>query len=69
MKFSESSKWELIVGDTEDKEYHQLVFIKKYLSNIDDTKEDIRFFVYDTFILVKDDNSNLMLSFEQKFQD
>jgi hypothetical protein len=67
--FSEASKWELIVGDSEDKEYHNLVFIKKYLSNIDETKEDIVFFIYSSFLLIKDDNSNLMLSYEQTWDE
>lgn len=67
--FAEPSKWELNVGTSEDLEYHNLTFLKKYLSNIDDTKEDIVFYIYDTYILIKDDISNLMLSYEQSWDD
>jgi len=67
--FSEPSKWELTVGTSEDLEYHNLTFLKKYLSNIDDSKEDIVFYIYDTFVLIKDDISNLMLSYEQSWDD
>ncbi len=67
--FSEGTKWELKVGDIEDQEFHKIIFIKKYLSNVDNTKEDVTFFVFDNFILVKDDISNLMISFEQSWDD
>ena len=67
--FSEKSRWELSVSESTDMDYHKLTFVKKYLSNIDDTKDDIVFYVYDLFILIKDDNSNLMLSFEQTWED
>lgn len=67
--FNEGARWELDIAQSEDKEYHKLTFIKKYLSNIDENKGDIIFYVYDTFILVKDDISNLMLSYEQSWSD
>jgi len=31
--------------------------------------ENIEFSIFDTFMLVKDEYSNLMLSFEQDFED
>ena len=37
--------------------------------NVNDKVEKIEFNIFDTFMLVKDDNSNLMLSFEQDFSD
>lgn len=63
---SENSKWEIEI-DNVDYEDVGITFIKKYLSNINDSKEDIIFDVFETFILVKDENSNLMLSFETSF--
>lgn len=66
--FSELSKWELEVDELSHKN-EQIVFQKKYLSNINDDKETITFTIFETFILVKDENSNLMLSFEQDFTE
>jgi len=62
---NESAKWELEI-DTITPMNTNLVFGKKYLSNINDG-DFIQFYVFETFILVKDDISNLMLSFEQNF--
>ena len=44
-----------------------LIFGKKYLSNINCEETHIKFNVFETFILVRDKDSNLMLSFEQDF--
>jgi hypothetical protein len=63
---NELSKWELIVDEVDAKNT-QLIFGKKYLSNINDQNDNIYFSIFETFILVKDENSNLMLSFEQDF--
>jgi hypothetical protein len=65
---SELAKWELEVDEISQKN-EQLVFSKKYLSNINDGKEFVYFTVFETFILIKDEDSNLMLSFEQDFSD
>ncbi len=65
---SESSKWEIEVDEIEYKDHH-LIFGKKYLSNINANVDEVRFHIFDTFILVKDTNSNLMLSFEQTFDE
>lgn len=62
----EESKWELDVDDISYKNT-KLVFNKKYLSNINAENEIIKFNIFETFILVKDNNSNLMLSFETDF--
>ena len=41
---------------------------KKFLNCINEIN-DIEFSIFETFMLVKDNNSNLMLSFEQSFDD
>jgi len=64
--FNETSKWELEVDNVKQNNAN-LIFSKKYLSNINDDDELINFYVFENFILVKDKDSNLMLSFEQDF--
>jgi hypothetical protein len=64
--FNETSKWELEVDTITSKNQH-LIFGKKYLSNINCDDEFVNFNIFDTFILIKDKESNLMLSFEQNF--
>jgi hypothetical protein len=44
-----------------------IIFNKKYLGNINSDKEFINFNIFENFILIKDEESNLMLSFEQDF--
>lgn len=63
---SETAKWELDI-DTIGSRNTNLIFGKKYLSNVNAEQDYINFSIFETFILVKDDNSNLMLSFEQDF--
>ncbi len=65
----EDSKWELYVGDANKETTYKIIFNKKYLSNINQDLEIIDFYMFETFILVKDNNSNLMLSFEQSFDE
>lgn len=65
---SEMGKWEIEI-DNIDTKNNNLIFGKKYLSNINAELDRINFSVFDTFILVKDNNSNLMLSFEQSFEE
>jgi hypothetical protein len=66
--FSEISKWELEVDEVDVPNQH-FMFNKKYLSFIDSELEKIKFYIFDNFILLKDDKSNLMLSFEQDFSN
>lgn len=66
---NETSKWELKVDEDINFKNSNLVFGKKYLSNINTESDYINFFIFETFILVKDDLSNLMLSFEQNFDE
>ncbi len=63
---SEPSKWELEIDSISYKN-EQLIFNKKYLSNINDNGNDIHFIIFESFILIKDEDSNLMLSFETDF--
>jgi hypothetical protein len=65
---SEKSKWEIHIDTISFKDTN-LIFGKKYLSNVNADSEYIYFNIFDTFMLVKDDISNLMLSFEQSFDD
>ena len=66
---NEPAKWELQLGEIDDSIDSKIVFNKKYLSNINADPAFIDLYMFDTFILVKDDISNLMLSFEQTFDD
>ena len=63
---SENHTWELEVGQTTTKN-SSLMFNKSFLSSINDGSTPVEFNMFETFILVKDDNSNLMISFEQDF--
>lgn len=64
----EEYKWEMEVDTIDKSANHKIIFNKKYLSNINDEK-DVNFQIFETFILVADDNSNLMLSFETDFSE
>ena len=66
---SEASAWELEVDNVEDDRNANLILNKKFLSCIDDTKDTVVFNIFDNFMLLSGDNSNLMLSFEQDFSD
>jgi hypothetical protein len=65
---SETSAWELEVGEIENRNAN-LIFNKRFLNCINDSFEQIEFSMFETFILIKDENSNLMLSYEQDFSD
>jgi len=66
---SEISKWELQLGEIDSSFNQKIIFNKKYLSNINGDMDMINFYMFDTFILVKDNISSLMLSFEQTFDE
>jgi len=69
VKILETSTWELDIDDINDSDRNvNLILNKRFLSSIND-KEEIVFNIFDNFMLIKDDESNLMLSFEQDFQD
>ena len=65
---SETSAWELEIGEIEDRNAN-LIFNKRFLNCINDSLNSIEFSMFETFILIKDENSNLMLSYEQDFSE
>lgn len=64
--FSEEGKWNLQVSDAEFKNV-KITFNKKYLSNINTDEKKIDFKIFETFILISDEHSKLLLSFETDF--
>ena len=65
---SEKSSWELEVDHIEDRNA-ALILNKRFLSCINDKLENIEVNIFENFMLIKDENSNLMLSMEQDFED
>ncbi len=66
--FSEIGKWEISVAEpTGDSSI--LVFGKKYLNSVNLNEDFVSFDMFETFILIKDSDSNLMMSFEQSFNE
>jgi hypothetical protein len=63
---SETSTWEFQVDEVDLSDRH-LMFNKSFLPSINDSEEFVHFYVFETFILTKSSNSNLMISFEQDF--
>jgi len=68
VKLSELSLWELEVDEVSENNKH-LMFNKSFLSCTNDGGKTVEFHIFETFILIKDDISNLMISFEQDFSD
>jgi hypothetical protein len=66
--FSEISAWELEIDSIEDDRNANLMLNKKFLGCINDDN-DIEFSIFENFMLIQNENSNLMLSFEQDFSD
>lgn len=66
---SEKSAWELEIDDLDDDRSASLILNKRFLGCINDKLTKVDFHIFDTFMLVKDSESNLMLSFEQDFSD
>ena len=69
VNFSEKSAWDLEVDKIEEDRNSTLILNKRFLSCINDKMDNVEFSIFETFMLVKDDESNLMLSFEQDFDD
>ncbi len=65
---SETAAWEMEIGNIEDRTA-ALILNKRFLSCINDSVDSIEFSMFDSFILVKDEQTNLMLSYEQDFSD
>jgi hypothetical protein len=68
VKILETSAWELDIDEIEDRSA-SFILNKKFLSCINDQLEEITFNIFDNFMLIKDQESNLMLSFEQDFNE
>lgn len=66
---SEKAAWELEIDKIEDDRNSNLILNKRFLGCINDKSNDVDIHIFDTFMLIKDDESNLMLSFEQDFSD
>lgn len=65
---SEKAAWELEIGEIEKKSA-SLIFNKRFFKCIDSDKEEVEFSMFDSFMLIKDKQSNLMLSYEQDFSE
>ena len=65
VKFLESGKWKLEVAKSSVPVSEDITITKKYFYSIDVKMEFAELFVFDHFILFKDENTNLMISFEQ----
>ena len=66
--FSENAAWEMDICEIEKKD-GSIILNKRFLKCINDTNEEIEFSMFDTFILIQDEDSNIMLSYEQDFSD
>ncbi len=67
--FTENAAWEMEIDNLNDDRNASLMLNKRFLSCINESMDKIEFSIFETFMLVKDDYSNLMLSFEQNFSD
>lgn len=65
---SERAAWELEVQSVDSSRNASLMLNKKFLSCINESS-DVEFSIFDSFMLIKEEDSNLMLSFEQSFDD
>jgi len=65
---SETGAWELDIFDTMDDRNSTMILNKRFLKCIDDSK-DIDFSIFENFMLIKDNTTNLMLSYEQSFDE
>lgn len=64
--FTEDGKWNLQIGECSYKDT-KIIFNKKYLSNINSEAKEVDFKIFETFILISDSDSRLLLSFETDF--
>lgn len=62
--FSESNYWSLNVGNCDFKEDMEIAFDNGYLGNINQ-RDEIHLFIYDTVIMFSDNESKLLVAFEQ----
>jgi hypothetical protein len=66
--FSEKAAWELEINSIDDDRNSNLMLNKRFLSCIND-ENDVEFSIFENFMLIQEERSNLMLSFEQDFSD
>jgi hypothetical protein len=69
VKFSEKSSWELDVGEIEQNRDFNFIFNKRFFKCISLDEEHVEFSMFENFILIRDKESDLMLSYEQDFSD
>ena len=65
---SETAAWEMEIDQIDAERSSNLMLNKKFLGCVNDS-DDIQFHIFDNFMLVKHEDSNLMLSFEQDFSE
>ncbi len=68
---TERGAWELETSPLEngDKRTTEVILNKRFFKSIKDNGDGVEFNMFDTFILIKEEESNLMLSYEQNFDD
>ena len=69
VSISEKSAWDLEIDKVDGDRNTNLILNKKFLGCINEVGEDVNIHIFETFMLIKDEDSNLMLSFEQDFSD
>lgn len=67
--FAEYGKWNVDICDIDYNQNKTITFLKKYLSNVNINEETLDVGIYKTYILITDNCSKLMLSFEQDFEN
>jgi hypothetical protein len=66
---SETAAWELEVDQLDEERNSNLILNKKFLSCIDDSQDKVEFNIFENFMLLKGEGTNLLLSFEQSFEE
>lgn len=64
----ETSAWSMNLGDI-DKQNANFIFNKRFFKCINEYSSVVTFHLFDSFILIKGKSSNLMLSYEQDFNE
>lgn len=65
--YFKQSSWELLVGKINYDGDKKISFNKKYLKSINPIVDEVYFAVYQTFLLYKEGNQKMMISYEQNF--
>lgn len=65
--FFRQSSWELLVAKTDFKGDKRVSFDKKYLKSINPTNDNINLEIFNAFMLFKENNQNLIISYEKSF--